>query len=200
VVTSTVLARPKGVKVVFTHDTDLALAAAAGLVNTLPSAVGAREEELRTTADLDVFTERWRWSGDRTHDQAELAAVRALRPRLAQFWHLDVDGVVELANTLLREAKAMPQLVRHDGFDYHIHATSPHAPLAERMAVEAAMAMVDVVRAGELERLRICAADDCDDVYVDLSKNRSRRFCGVACSNRTNVAAYRARQRGTGLP
>jgi predicted RNA-binding Zn ribbon-like protein len=186
--------------VVFTHDTDLALGAAAGLVNTLPSVVAGRDEQLRTLADLDAFTERWRWSGDRTHDEAELDAVRALRPRLAQLWHLDVDGVVELANALLREAKALPQLVRHDGFDYHIHATSPHAPLAERMAVEAAMAMVDVVRAGELERLRICAADDCDDVYVDLSKNRSRRFCGVACSNRTNVAAYRARQRGTGLP
>ena len=185
---------------VFTHDTDLALGAAAGLVNTAPSAVGDRKEQLRTPAHLDAFTERWRWTGDRTHDDAEVDAVRTLRPRIAQFWHLDVDGVVDLANALLREARALPQLVRHDGFDYHIHATSPHAPLAERMAVEAAMAMVDVVRAGELDRLRICAADDCDDVYVDLSKNRSKRFCGVACSNRTNVAAYRARQRGTSLP
>ena len=181
---------------VFTHDTELALAAAAGLVNSAPSPVGDRGEELATLADLDAFTERWRWSGDRTHDEAELAAVRALRPRLARYWQLDVDGVVELTNALLRDAHALPQLVRHDGFDYHIHATSPHAPLAERMAVEAAMAMVDVVRAGELHRLQTCAADDCADVYVDLSKNRSRRFCGVACSNRTNVAAYRARRRG----
>jgi len=31
-------------------------------------------------------------------------------------------------------------------------------------------------------------------VHVDLSKNRSRRFCSVSCANRTNVAAYRTRQ------
>jgi predicted RNA-binding Zn ribbon-like protein len=61
--------------------------------------------------------------------------------------------------------------------------------------VEAAMAMVDVIRMGELGRLQTCAAADCDDVLVDLSKNRSRRFCGTSCANRTNVAAYRARKR-----
>nr|MBA2307838.1 CGNR zinc finger domain-containing protein [Pseudonocardiales bacterium] len=45
----------------------------------------------------------------------------------------------------------------------------------------------------------ICAAEDCRDVLVDLSKNHSRRFCGTSCANRTNVAAYRARkQRLTG--
>jgi predicted RNA-binding Zn ribbon-like protein len=62
------------------------------------------------------------------------------------------------------------------------------------MAVEAAMAFADVVRTQQLERLRLCAADDCSNVHVDLSKNRSRRFCGTACANRVNVAAYRTRQ------
>ena len=58
------------------------------------------------------------------------------------------------------------------------------------------MAMVDVLRMGELDRLRVCAADDCADVYVDGSKNRSRRFCSTRCSNRTNTAAFRERARG----
>ena len=40
-------------------------------------------------------------------------------------------------------------------------------------------------------------ATDCGDVLVDLTKNRSRRFCSLTCSNRTNVAAFRAR-RGAG--
>ena len=62
------------------------------------------------------------------------------------------------------------------------------------MAVDAAMAFADVIRAGELARLRLCAADDCDDVVVDLSKNRSRRFCSLTCANRVNVAAYRSRR------
>ena len=67
-------------------------------------------------------------------------------------------------------------------------------PLADRMAVEAAMAFTDVIRSGQLDRLRACAAPDCDNVHVDLSKNRSRRFCGTTCANRVNVAAYRSRQ------
>jgi len=66
------------------------------------------------------------------------------------------------------------------------------------MAVEAAMAFTDVIRTGQLDRLRLCAAHDCDHVHVDLSKNRSRRFCSLSCSNRTNVAAYRSRRAAAG--
>ena len=56
------------------------------------------------------------------------------------------------------------------------------------------MAMIDVIRADELSRFGICAADDCEDVVLDLSRNRSRRFCSTTCGNREAVAAYRARQ------
>ncbi len=56
------------------------------------------------------------------------------------------------------------------------------------------MALVDVIRADELSRLLVCAADDCEDVVVDLSKNRSKRYCDGGCGNRANVAAYRARK------
>ena len=104
------------------------------------------------------------------------------------------DEAADLVNTLLRDAGALPQLLKHDGWDYHIHATTPDAPLADRMAVDAAMAFADVIRVGELARLLVCAADDCDDVVVDLSKNRSRRFCSLTCANRVNVAAYRSRR------
>lgn len=179
----------KGVKVRFAHDTEVALAAAAALVNTAHG-----QDALPDQAALDRFVQTWSWTGDRRHDDPELAAVRALRPRLERLWHVDEDAAVDLVNELLREARALPQLVRHDGWDYHLHAVQPDAPLAVRMAVEAAMAVTDVVRADELDRLRTCAASDCDDVMVDLSKNRSRRFCDLTCSNRTNVAAYRARR------
>ena len=58
------------------------------------------------------------------------------------------------------------------------------------------MAFTDVIRAGELDRLKDCAADDCDNIVVDLSRNRSKRFCEGGCGNRENVRAYRDRQRG----
>jgi predicted RNA-binding Zn ribbon-like protein len=180
----------KGVKVLFAHDTEVALAAAAALVNTRRSGT----ELLPDIAALDRFVAAWEWTGQRTHDQAELDAVRRLRPRLERLWEMNSDGAAGLVNTLLREANALPQLVKHGDWDYHLHATSPDAPLADRMAVEAAMAFADVIRSGQLERLRLCVADDCQNVHVDLSKNRSRRFCGTSCANRTNVAAYRTRQ------
>jgi len=180
----------KGVKLVFAHDTEVALLAAAALVNTDQ----ADGDGLADLAMLDAFVDEWGWTGSRRHNRRELDEVRALRPRLRRLWQVEADDVVALVNEMLREAKALPQLVRHDSWDYHLHATAPNAPLADRMAVEAAMAFVDVVRQQELDRLRVCDADDCNDVLVDLSKNRSRRYCSTTCSNRINVAAFRARK------
>ncbi len=177
----------------FAHDTEVALAAAAALVNSV-DVLDPTDEKLPDIAALDEFVRTWGWTGEVRHDEAELDAVRELRPRLRQIWHEDEDGVVEIINGLLREAHALPQLVKHDQWHYHLHATPAAAPLATRMAVEAAMAMVDVVRSGELARLRICESPTCDDVVVDLSKNRSKRFCDGSCGNRAAVAAYRARK------
>ncbi|MBV9823098.1 MAG: CGNR zinc finger domain-containing protein [Actinobacteria bacterium] len=175
---------------VFAHDTERALAAAAGLINTGRN----DEDQLTTLAELDELVRTHQWTGPRAGDRTELEAVRELRPTLAGFWSGDKDAVVEIVNRVLAERRALPQLVKHDEWDYHVHATAPDAPLADRMAVEAAMAMADVIRTGELGRLRVCGGEDCEDVFVDLSKNRSRRFCDGTCGNRANVAAYRARR------
>jgi predicted RNA-binding Zn ribbon-like protein len=195
----TVAGAVKGVKVIFAHDTEVALQAAAALVNTAPESAEfpePRGEELPDQAALDAFVDAWQWTGKRTRTRAELLAVQQLRPRLARIWAVDPDEAVDIVNGLLRDGGALPQLVRHDTWDYHVHATRVDAPLADRMAVEAAMAMTDVIRMGELSRLRICAGEFCADVVVDLSKNRSRRYCDGGCGNRANVAAYRARRTG----
>ena len=173
----------------FAHDTEVALAAAAALVNT------EGEGTLETLSDLDAFIAEWGWTGSRRHTPAELTEVQALRPRLRAVWHVDKGAAVEIVNALLREVNALPQLVKHDEWDYHLHATHPDQPLWQRMAVEAAMAFVDVIRTDSLDRLRVCEADDCEDVLVDLSKNRSKRFCDASCGNRMAAAAYRARKR-----
>jgi predicted RNA-binding Zn ribbon-like protein len=176
--------------VLFAHDTEVALVAAAALVNT-----GQRGgDELPDEAALDGFVRQWGWTGSRRSDTEELESVQALRPRLRELWELGEAGVVDRVNRMLREAGALPQLVTHGEGGYHLHATTPQAPLADRMAVEAAMALVDVVRQHELDRLSMCAADHCDNVMVDLSKNSSRRYCSTSCANRVNVAAHRARR------
>ena len=182
----------KEVNMLFAHDTELALRCAAALVNTDQP----QGDELSDVAALDDFVIQQGWTGSRRSDESELRAVRELRPRLRRFWELGEDELVDVVNAMLQEANALPQLIAHDDWDYHLHATSSDAPLADRMAAEAAMAMVDVVRQQELDRLRICEADDCHDVLVDLSKNRSRRYCSTTCANRMNVAAFRARRAG----
>jgi len=177
--------------VVFAHDTEVALASAAALVNT-----AGDDDRLPDIAALDAFADAYQWSGRRAGTAAELRSVRELRPRLRRFWEAGEDEVVTTVNALLRESDALPQLVRHDGWPYHLHATPLDAPLANRMAVEAAMAMVDVVREGELSRLRVCEYPGCGNVVVDLSRNRSKRFCDTGCGNRAAVTAYRARKAG----
>ncbi|WP_034805486.1 CGNR zinc finger domain-containing protein [Intrasporangium oryzae] len=170
--------------------------AAAALVNTMPGRLDgdSSEDTLASVDDLERLYAEHGWTGRFDRDAAELDAVRALRPRLRGFWELDEAAVVTLVNDLLAEARAVPRLVDHDGLGWHIHATPQDAPLPQRMAVEAAIAVVDVVRAGELDRLRVCEAEDCDDVVVDLSRNRSRRFCEGGCAARAHTAAYRARK------
>ena len=179
----------------FAHDTQLALASAAALVNTDPG-TGSGEDTLRTPEQLVAFLDGLGWSGRRAGDEAELDAVRSLRPRLRAMWRLEEEELVRAVNEVLLDSQALPQLVDHDDIGWHIHAVPQDAPLESRMLVEAAMAFIDVIRSEELDRLKFCAADDCDNVVVDLSRNRSKRFCEGGCGNRENVRAYRDRQRG----
>ncbi|MBQ1072371.1 CGNR zinc finger domain-containing protein [Micromonospora sp. C31] len=174
----------------FTHDTECSLTAVAALVNT----AGRDGEGLPDVAALDAHFVAHGYSGRHEHTEEELRAVRDLRPRLRRVWHADTEGIVAIVNELLREHDALPQLITHDDEPYHFHAVPRDAPLAARMAVEAAMALADLVRAGELRRLRTCDHPACENVLVDLSKNRCRRFCDAGCGNRAAVTAYRARR------
>lgn len=175
---------------VFTHDTELALGAAVTLANSM-----LEPDTLLEVEDLDRVWDGYGYTGRHERTRAELDAVREIRPRLRALLTADEAEAVQLLNQMLREAQAVPQLVRHDALGWHIHAIDPQAPLAPRILVETAMAMVDVLRGEELSRLSVCADDGCEGVVLDLSRNRSRRFCSTTCGNRNAVAAYRARQR-----
>ena len=178
------------------HDSALALEELTLIVN---------EQDRDVLADpqrLDKFLDERGITGSRAGDQKELTAMRRLRTRLRNVFTLaaadDKDGVIDAVNTLIADARATPRLVEHDGIAPHLHYTPPDAPLDQRLGAELGIALAIVVRDHGLERLRICAAPDCEDVLVDLSKNRSRRFCSPQCANRQHVAAYRRRQAGAG--
>ena len=177
---------------VFAPDTEVALRSVVNLINSAANG----EEQLATAQDLDRFL-----AGRGLHRLTDpgrgRTGQRASPPRRARRALAGGRGsaAVETVNRLLREARALPQLVKHDQWDWHLHATTPDAPLADRMSTEAAMALVDVIRSKEMDRMLVCAAEDCDAVVLDLSRNRSKRYCDTGnCANRAHVAAYRARK------
>ena len=171
----------------------MSLQAAVVLVNS-----AVEPDTMTTVAELDEWYGAFSYTGSRQRDRAELDAVRALRPVLRRLFTAGRDEAVELVNGMLAGAGALPQLVRHEPFDWHLHAVSSDASLPTRVTVEVAMAMVDVIRADEMSRLGVCADDGCDGIVLDLSRNRSRRYCSTACGNRNSVAAYRARRSADG--
>lgn len=178
------------------HDSACALEELALILNDKDRDVLADAEA------LDEFLDELGVTGARAGDDKEVAAMRRLRKRLRGVFALaaaaDKDGVISAVNTLIAEARATPRLVEHDGLAPHLHYTPPDAPLDQRFAAEVGIALAIVVRDHGLDRLRICAAPDCENVLVDLSKNRSRRFCSTQCANRQHVAAYRKRQAEAG--
>jgi len=176
---------------VFAHDTETSLLAGVALVNS-----AASPDTLTTTDQLADFYTEHDYTGAFACDRSELDAVRALRPELRVLLTSPRDGAVAVVNQILSDAEALPQLVRHGPTDWHLHAVESDAPFHTRIAVETAMAMIDVIRTDELSRLGTCVGTKCDGLVLDLSRNRSRRFCSVACGNRAAVAAYRSRQNG----
>jgi predicted RNA-binding Zn ribbon-like protein len=176
---------------VFAPDTEVALRTVVNLINR--AAHGT--ETLATVADLDRFLDAEGFSGSRVRDTAELASIHRLRSELSSVWTSDEDSAVEAVNRLLRDANALPQLMKHEQWDWHLHATTREAPLADRMGTEAAMALADIIRSKQMDRMLVCEGDGCDAVVLDLTRNRSKRFCDTGnCANRAHVAAYRARQ------
>lgn len=179
----------------FAPDTEVALRSVVNLINTSANGV----DTLQTPVDLDAFLDAEEFTGARAGNEAELRSIKRLRSLLASLWSADESTAAKTVNQLLSEAKALPQLVKHDHWDWHLHATTPDAPLADRMGTEAAMAIIDVIRSKEMDRMLVCAADDCDAVVLDLSRNRSKRYCDTGnCANRAHVAAYRARKAAGG--
>lgn len=176
---------------IFAPDTEVSLLYTASLVNTRPSAAAPE-----TLVDVDALLDQmaaWAWTGSMPTSMEDIASVRRVRDRLRTLWDVEIGEAVEVVNALLSDGQALPQLVNHEPYGWHIHATDSQSPVAVRIAVEAAMAMVDVIRTDALDRLQLCARPGCDNVLVDLSKNRSRKFCDLSCANKAHAAAYRAR-------
>lgn len=106
----------------------------------------------------------------------------------------DLDKACPELNRIMREAGALPTLARHDGEPWHMHFHSADAEWAVSWAASMATGLAIVLGNAVVERLGLCNAPVCDRVYIDVSRNGTRRFCSTACQNRVKAAAFRARK------
>lgn len=70
---------------------------------------------------------------------------------------------------------------------------APDAP--DRMLWPLAWSAGELLTSDQLPRLRMCGGEGCGWLFIDTSKNRSRRWCSMSdCGNRAKVRRFRARQ------
>ncbi|WP_246268292.1 CGNR zinc finger domain-containing protein [Nonomuraea typhae] len=150
-------------------------------------------DEAATTAAREVYP---RHPGFTAPDAAELAEVAG---RLRVVFDAMDDGAVDAAaaqvNRLIDDHNARPRLDRHDGEPWHLHFHGPGGTMAGDWGASCATALAIVLGSEFSDRLGVCTAPSCDRVYVDVSRNGTRRFCSTACQNRVKTAAFRARAR-----
>ncbi len=128
-------------------------------------------------------------------EAAELAATAArLRTVFTAADTGQLDAAARQVNELLAATGARPQLDRHDGEPWHLHFHGRDDSIPKGWAAGCATGLAIVLGTDSYDRLGVCTAPRCDRVYVDVSRNGTRRFCSTSCQNRVKAAAFRARQ------
>ncbi|GGO14810.1 hypothetical protein GCM10010116_29860 [Microbispora rosea subsp. aerata] len=185
----------------FNSHTDAVVAIAVGLVNALTAGEARGRPyqppvgEARAAAVADILS-----IGDRPAPavaEAEADALAEVAGRLRGVFEAvargDVDTAAYAVNALLAETDARPHLDRHDGEPWHLHFRGAGGTLSGNYAAGCATGLAVVLGSELHDRLGVCTAPHCDRVYVDTSRNGTRRFCSTACQNRVKTAAFRAR-------
>ena len=104
----------------------------------------------------------------------------------------DLDGAATRLNNLLAAHPAHPHLAQERG-QWRLHHHPVETTLVPMCTAICAEGMARMIGAGQGGRLGTCGATDCDRVFIDVSKNASRRFCSTTCQNRVKAAAFRHR-------
>lgn len=173
------------------------LASYADLVIELVNTQEPAEDSLRDLDSLrELLTILPHLSGRVTRDTLE--AMRELRSELRAIFvsaatHHEDDAIDRL-NSLLIQHPVHPQISNHDEQPWHLHLTESGS-VPDRYAAGAAMGLAVKISDQGIDRLGICHAESCNNVFFDTTTNKSRRYCSERCASRANVAAFRARRR-----
>lgn len=143
------------------------------------------------------------WLAERVRER-DLPVVRRLTRELREIFGRSVAGdeaaVVKRLNELLAEHPVSPFISGHDAQSWHLHVAEKASSVADTLLAETLMGLAVVLCDLGADRFGVCEEPHCDNVFLDTSPNRSRRYCSDRCSSRANVAAYRARQRAATSP
>lgn len=133
---------------------------------------------------------------DPDHVRGVVQLGTATRPVFVHAGSGDLDAAARTANELLARYAPAPELERHDGQPWHLHFHGAPDRDPTGWGGGFAVALATVVGSEYADRLGVCEAPRCDRVFVDVSRNGTKRFCSSACQNRVKAAAHRARQAG----
>ncbi len=177
----------------FSHYTTKPVEMAVALVNTK----GIANDELSDTDQLVSLLEEYRplWDGvAKPAAKGDLEAVQELRGSLREIFEADDEEVAaKRVNRLLETYGATPRLSTHSGAP-HLHFEPIETSIVCWLGAITAMGLASVIVEHGVDRFGVCDSGTCIDVYIDTSRNRSRRHCSNTCSTREAVAAYRKRQ------
>jgi predicted RNA-binding Zn ribbon-like protein len=187
----------------FTSHTDAVVAVAVELVNALTpgEAYGRphRPPDDRALPAAVTAALRAGRSEVRRVSADEAAAFRPVAMAIRAVFDAaaagQTDAAARLVNDMLAQTGARPRLERHDGEPWHLHFHGAEDSLVTGWAAGCATGLAVVLGGESRGRLGVCSAPSCDRVFVDTSRNATRRFCSTACQNRVKAASFRAAHR-----
>ncbi|HVA41333.1 MAG TPA: ABATE domain-containing protein [Candidatus Binataceae bacterium] len=126
----------------------------------------------------------------------------ALRETICRIFHAlagggaPADGDLSELNRALKETPARSALQRIDGgFGWRVEGT--RLVTAPALLAPALWSAGDLLTGPQLARVRECANDKCLWLFLDESKNGTRRWCSMsACGNRAKAHRHYARLKG----
>jgi predicted RNA-binding Zn ribbon-like protein len=155
-------------------------------------------DPLASLDGLRAFLHDRPWMARRVQAR-DLALLARLRRELRAVFDAAADGrsadMVRRLNDLLDRHRPQPSISGHDDSDWHLHIADDRGPVATEYAAGAVMGLAMAFLDVGVDRFGTCADPRCRGVFVDTSRNRSRRYCSDRCASRANVAAHRERQR-----
>jgi predicted RNA-binding Zn ribbon-like protein len=98
-----------------------------------------------------------------------------------------METVVRIAQESLARSQLFPALSKRTDFVFDGGVEQVLGPVA--------WAAVDLFRSDTLHRLKRCPPADCGWLFLDMTKNSSRRWCNMAtCGNRAKINAHRRKR------